>query len=37
MGAIHRFNNQLYISAKGAADPILSKSKNYFYSAGIRC
>jgi Ca2+-transporting ATPase len=29
MGAIHRFNNQLYVSAKGAANPILSKSESY--------
>ncbi|MFW5823062.1 MAG: cation-translocating P-type ATPase [Tangfeifania sp.] len=29
MGAVHRLEDKLYISAKGAADPIFSKSKSY--------
>lgn len=29
MGAIHKFDKKLYVSAKGAAEPILSKCKAY--------
>ena len=29
MGAIHQWDDKLYISAKGAADPILSKCRTY--------